>query len=236
VRLLTITDELGAALRRLRFGPPVEHVYRPLDYARPMWAEYVRRWGHAPGRVLLVGMNPGPWGMAQTGIPFGEVAAVRGWMGLQMPIAPPASQHPRVSIEGLQCWRNEVSGQRLWGWAQARFGRAEAFFARFFVLNYCPLCFLEAGGRNRTPDKLPKLERVALETLCDAALAQIVRVLQPRLVVGVGQYAEERARATLGDGVPIGRILHPSPANPLASKDWPAQIEAQLRALDVEIP
>ncbi len=234
--LLSICDELSAALRPLRFGPPVEHVYHPLDYARPMWAEYLQRWGHAQGRVLLVGMNPGPWGMAQTGIPFGEVAAVQGWMGLQQPFAPPAAQHPRVPIEGLKCWRNEVSGQRLWGWAHARFGRADAFFARFFVLNYCPLCFLEAGGRNRTPDKLPRAERTAVETLCDAALAQSVTALAPRLVVGVGAYAEERARAALGDRVPIGRILHPSPANPLASRDWPAQIEAQLRALGVAVP
>lgn len=201
-----------------------------------MWAEYVRRWGQAQGRVLLVGMNPGPWGMTQTGIPFGEVAAVTHWMGLQQPIVPPEAQHPRVPIEGLQCWRNEVSGQRLWGWAHARFGRPEAFFARFFVLNYCPLCFLEAGGRNRTPDKLPRSERQALEALCDAALVKSVQALAPKLVVGVGQYAEERARTALGSQLPIGRILHPSPANPLASRDWPAQIEAQLRALGVPLP
>ncbi len=236
MQLLTTSDDLSAALRPLRFAPPVEHVYRPLDYARPMWAEYVRRWGQTQGRVLLVGMNPGPWGMTQTGIPFGEVAAVTHWMGLQQPIVPPEAQHPRVPIEGLQCWRNEVSGQRLWGWAHARFGRPESFFARFFVLNYCPLCFLEAGGRNRTPDKLPRSERQALEALCDAALVKSVQALAPKLVVGVGQYAEERARTALGSQLPIGRILHPSPANPLASRDWPAQIEAQLRALGVPLP
>lgn len=234
MRLLQITDELTAQLRPLRFGPPVEAVYRPNEYARPMWAQYVRRWGSRPGRILLLGMNPGPWGMAQTGIPFGEVAAVRGWMQLDEPIGQPDQPHPKVPVEGLGCWRNEVSGQRLWGWAQARFGTPQRFFQRFLVVNYCPLCFLEAGGRNRTPDKLPKAERAPLEAACDEAVRQMADALQPSLVVGVGQYAEERARTALqGRPLAVGRILHPSPANPMASRDWPAQIEAQLRGLGV---
>lgn len=234
--LLQVTDSLSATLAGMAFGPPVAVTYRPLVYARPMWAEYVRRFGAAPGRVLLLGMNPGPWGMGQTGIPFGEVPAVRDWLGLEQPIVAPADQHPKVPIEGLACWRNEVSGQRLWGWAKARFGSPERFFAEFFVANYCPLSFVEDSGRNRTPDKLPKGERLPLEAACDAALVEMVRVLQPRLVVGVGNYAEERARLALaGSPVPIGKILHPSPANPLASRDWPAQIEAQLTALGVRL-
>lgn len=232
-----IADALTAELAPLRFAAPVVVTYNPLQYARPMWAEYVLRFGHGTGRVLLVGMNPGPWGMTQTGIPFGEVAAVRGWLGIDAPIVPPVDQHPRVPVEGLSCWRNEVSGQRLWGWARARFGTPERFFAKFFVANYCPLCFIEATGRNRTPDKLPKSERLPLEAACDKALAALVHELQPRLVVGIGMYAEERAKVALaGLDMPIGRILHPSPANPLASRDWPAQIEAQLLALGVTLP
>ena len=31
-------------------------------------------------RVVFLGMNPGPFGMAQVGVPFGEVAAVRDWL------------------------------------------------------------------------------------------------------------------------------------------------------------
>lgn len=237
MNLLAITDRLSAELAGQQFGPPVELVYRPLVYARPMWAEYVRRFGQATGRVLLVGMNPGPWGMTQTGVPFGEVAAVRSWLGLDVPFDPPPLQHPRVPIEGLACWRNEVSGQRVWGWAKARYGSPERFFGQFAVANYCPLCFIEPSGRNRTPDKLPKPERVPLEAACDRALLATVTLLQPRLVVAIGVYAEERARIALASaGVPIGRILHPSPANPMASRDWPAQIEAQLRGLGVAIP
>lgn len=235
--LLKITDELSAELGTMRFGSPVDVVYQPLQYARPLWAEYVRRFGQAKGRVLLLGINPGPWGMAQTGIPFGEVAAVRQWLGINHPITAPHQQHPRVPIEGLQCYRNEISGQRLWGWARARFVYPEAFFARFFVFNYCPLCFLESSGRNRTPDKLPKAERLPLEQSCDRALRAAIGVLQPSLVVGVGVYAHERATTALRETeLPIGRILHPSPANPLASRDWAGQIEAQLTALGVQLP
>jgi single-strand selective monofunctional uracil DNA glycosylase len=40
-----------------------------------------------------------------------------------------------------------VSGQRLWGWVQARFGSAAPFFERFWVHNYCPLLFVEASGK-----------------------------------------------------------------------------------------
>jgi len=233
--VVAVTDALSAELASLRFGAPVSLVYRPLEYARPMWAAYAARFGVQTGRVFLVGMNPGPWGMAQTGIPFGEVAAVRGWMGIDESFDPPREQHPRVPIDGLACWRNEVSGQRLWGWAQARFGTAPRFFARFFVANYCPLCFLEPSGRNRTPDRFPRAERVPLEAACDRALARLVEVLRPTLVVGVGQYAEERARCAL-PGLPCGRILHPSPANPLASRDWAQQAEAQLKAIGVDLP
>jgi single-strand selective monofunctional uracil DNA glycosylase len=236
LRLAELGDRLCQQLAPLPFAPPVAVVYNPLVYARPLWQQYLQRFGEGHGRVLLVGMNPGPWGMAQTGVPFGEVAAVRDWMGLNASILPPAVQHPKVPIEGLQCWRNEVSGQRLWGWARARWGTAEAFFGQFFVLNYCPLCFLEPSGRNRTPDRLPQGERAAVEALCDAALLEAARVLQPRQVIGVGQYAAERAQQALqGTGIAVGRILHPSPASPQANRDWAGQAEAQLRAQGVAV-
>lgn len=234
--LVRITDQLSNQLEGLVFSPPVTVVYNPLVYARSVWHQYLARFGQRGGRVLLLGMNPGPWGMAQTGIPFGEVVAVRDWMGLGGDIVPPAVQHPKVPVHGLQCWRNEVSGQRLWGWAKARWGTPEAFFHQFFVLNYCPLCLLEGSGRNRTPDRLPAAERAAIEVLCDAALRQAVEVLQPSRVVGVGQYASERAQQALaGLGVPVGRILHPSPASPQANRDWAGQAEVQLQAQGVAL-
>ena len=98
---------------------------------------------------------------------------------------------------GFDCRRAEVSGTRLWGWARDRFGTPERSFERFFVANYCPLAFMESSGANRTPDKLPAAEQQALFSACDEALRDVVRLLRPRIVVGVGGFAERRARAAL---------------------------------------
>lgn len=229
-------EQLALGLRRdlstLHFGPPVQVVYDPTDYAWPVHRAYLQRFGDGRGRVVLVGMNPGPWGMAQTGVPFGEIGSVRDFLGLSGQIGQPKVVHEKRPIEGLDCQRSEVSGRRLWGWAQDRYGTAEAFFERFFVLNYCPLSFMEASGRNRTPDKLPVAEREPLFQACDAHLREAVRALAPRMVVGVGAFAEKRARRVLRDlDVPIGRVLHPSPASPAANKGWAEAAEKDLTAL-----
>jgi single-strand selective monofunctional uracil DNA glycosylase len=233
--LLEASDALVRALARLRFTPPVTPVYQPLEYARAAWGSYLERYGAGPKEVILVGMNPGPFGMAQTGVPFGEVELVRDWLGIDAVIDRPRREHPKRLVEGFACTRREVSGQRLWGWARDRFEKPERFFSRFFVANYCPLLFLEASGRNRTPDKLPAAERTPLEAACDAALRRTVEILRPGLVVGVGGFAEARARTALaGLDVSIGRIPHPSPASPTANRGWAPQAEAALRELGVQ--
>ncbi|HSL84142.1 MAG TPA: single-stranded DNA-binding protein, partial [Thermoanaerobaculia bacterium] len=130
-----IVDELVAAVEPLAFSPPVACVYDPLVYAREPHRRYLERFGRPPKEVLLVGMNPGPWGMSQTGVPFGEVAAVRDWMGIDGRVERPDPEHPKRPVEGFACARSEVSGRRLWGWARERFGAPERFFERFFVWN-----------------------------------------------------------------------------------------------------
>jgi single-strand selective monofunctional uracil DNA glycosylase len=127
-----------------------------------------------------------------------------------------------------------VSGKRLWGWARESFGTPKRFFNRFYVANYCPLLFMESSGRNVTPDKLAARERAALEAECDAALRRTIEVLRPRYVIGVGNYAEKCAQRSLtGMDVTIGRILHPSPASPIANKDWAKQATKQLGEMGV---
>ncbi len=233
--LTRIADELASAVDDLVFGPPVAHVYNPLIYARAAHHAYLDLAGDERGRVVLLGMNPGPWGMTQTGVPFGEVAYARDWLGIDAPVAPPAVQHPKRPILGFDCRRSEVSGRRVWGWAKRRFGSPGAFFARFLVWNYCPLAFLLESGANLTPDRLAAREKTPLFEACDRALLRAAEVLEPRLVVGVGAFAEGRARRALADAdVPIGRMLHPSPASPAANRGWEAQAERDLRALGVE--
>jgi single-strand selective monofunctional uracil DNA glycosylase len=227
--LVPIARALSDAVSRLSFGPPVTHVYNPLDYARATHEEYLRRYARRPEAVLL-GMNPGPFGMAQTGVPFGEVSFVRDWMGISGPVGRPDREHPKRPVEGLSCPRSEISGARLWGWAKARYGTADAFFERFFVWNHCPLAFMEDSGRNRTPDRLPAWEREPLYAPCDEALRGVVAALGPRIVIGVGTFAEERARAAL-TGVIVSRLPHPSPASPAANRGWDALADAALAEL-----
>lgn len=232
-----ITEKLVRAVSTLRFAAPTAYVYNPLDYARVTHDAYLTRYAKPTCEVLLLGMNPGPWGMVQTGVPFGEVNAVREWLKIDGPIGRPKKEHPKRPVQGLACPRSEVSGERLWGWARATFGTPARFFKRFFVANYCPLAFLEDSGRNRTPDKLPAAEREPLFAACDDALRGLIDHLKPRRVIGVGAFAESRLRAALATDDPrIGRILHPSPASPAANRDWPATVTRQLAELGVALP
>lgn len=234
--LVPVSRKLSARVSRLKFGPPVTHVYNPLEYARAPHERYLERYGAAPKEVVFVGMNPGPFGMAQTGVPFGDVKMVRDWMGISLQVGSPQDQHPKRPIQGFECGRGEVSGTRLWGWAKERFGTPDAFFARFFVLNYCPLCFMAASGANFTPDKLPSAEREPLFEACDEALRESIEILKPRLVIGVGQFAAKRAQSALsGLDVKVGCILHPSPQSPKANTGWAKVIEQELEALGVRL-
>lgn len=233
--LSAISGRLSDALGALSFAPPVTHVYDPVRYASAPHRAYLERYARAGCDALLLGMNPGPWGMAQTGVPFGEVGLVRDWMGISGRVDRPADEHPKRPVLGFDCPRSEVSGRRVWGWAKERFASPDAFFDRFFVWNYCPLSFMEESGKNRTPDKLPAAERDAVYALCDAALAQVVAELSPGRVIGIGAFAETRARAALGDELPIGRILHPSPASPVANRGWSEQAERQLEAQGIRL-
>ncbi len=182
-------------------------------------------------------MNPGPFGMAQTGVPFGEVAAARDWLRLEAPVGRPAHEHPKRPVQGYACTRSEVSGARLWGWARQRFGTPQRFFARFFIANYCPLVFMAESGANLTPDKLPASDREPLFRVCDRALARTLLAIQPRVAVGVGAFAEARLQAVIRDaglsGLAVGRVPHPSPASPQANAGWAPLMDAALAELGI---
>ena len=234
--LKQITDDLVADLDGLTFGPPVTHVYNPLIYARAAWDMYCEKYGQGPREVLCLGMNPGPFGMSQCGVPFGEIAHVRDWLGIETPIGKPPVEHPKRPIQGFDCTRSEVSGRRLWSWAKETFGTPEAFFARFFIANYSPLVFMEESGRNRIPEKLPKAERVLMNAACDRALRRTVEHFNPRFVIGVGKFAEKKARQVVGDlDVIIGSVPHPSPASPLANRGWAQLVGPALAAVGLEV-
>jgi single-strand selective monofunctional uracil DNA glycosylase len=233
-QLVEAARTLGGEVARLKFAAPVTHAYNPLDYAWPGHEAYLRSFGSGPKRVIFLGMNPGPWGMVQTGVPFGEVNAVREWMKLRAQIGKPTPEHPKRPVLGFDCPRCEISGQRLWGLFAKRFGAAPKFFEEHFVVNYCPLAFMEESGLNRTPDKLPKTEVSQLFAACDRHFERVVEVLKPEWVIGVGGFAMKRAQEILGHSGPkIGTIPHPSPANPAANRNWAEAATAALRGLKV---
>lgn len=232
--LRAIFKRLRQALKGQRFAPPVTHVYNPLEYAEEPFSQYLERYvAGPPGRTLLLGMNPGPWGMAQTGIPFGEVAAVRDWLGLSGQVGQPEEMHPARPIQGFDCRRSEVSGRRLWGLFSEQYPNAQDFAREFVIINYCPLVFMEESGRNRTPDKLPRAEREPLYAACDSALGELLGLLRVRRAVGVGKFALDRLRTVTGARgleLPLDSILHPSPANPQANADWAGRVLPVLRS------
>jgi single-strand selective monofunctional uracil DNA glycosylase len=231
-RLIRATRALRRDVDSLQFSAPVTHVYDPIAYAARPHNAYLRRYGNGRRRVVFLGMNPGPYGMAQTGVPFGEVSTVRDWLGIEGRVDVPSPEHPKRPVQGFACTRSEVSGARLWGAIADHFVTPERFFRDHFVANYCPLVFMEASGRNCTPDKLPVREREPLFERCDRFLVQLVKILEPEWVVGVGAFATRRAREVLTDAdVQIGQVLHPSPASPKANRGWAREAERELRAL-----
>ncbi len=232
--MIESAKRLRDAVGKLRFAPPVSHVYNPLEYAWGAHEAYLRRYAGGGKRIIFLGMNPGPFGMAQTGVPFGEVAAVRDWLGIEEKVGKPKVEHPKRPVQGFDCPRSEVSGQRLWGLFAKSFESAKDFSKEHLVMNYIPLAFIESTGRNFTPDKLPVREREALFEACDAHLREAVRILKPEWLVGVGDFAMKRAQEVFPEGaIKIGRILHPSPASPAANRDWAGAATRQLREMGV---
>ncbi len=236
--LITAARELSREVSALRFDAPVAYTYNPLDYAWAGHEAYIRRFGGGRKDVLYLGMNPGPFGMAQTGVPFGEIPAVTLWMGLTAAIGQPPTTHPKRPVQGFSCPRSEVSGRRLWGLFADMYGTAHNFFEHAYVANYCPLIWMSPTGANITPDKLPREQAQDVDAACQRHLVRLITSLQPKLLVGVGAYALKQleiaaAKLPSGQGreLALGTILHPSPASPVANKFWPQRPREQILAL-----
>ena len=224
-KLLSVALSMQKKLSHFNFKEPVEYVYSPLDYAWYGYKSYITKFAPQKAKALFIGMNPGPFGMAQTGVPFGDTIMVKKWMKISGKINIPDRYHPKRSIEGFNCTRREISGSRLWGLFKDHFITPENFFQDYLVINYCPLMFLEKSGRNLTPEKLSKTERDNLIKICDAHLATVTKLLQPIWLIGIGVFATQaitRVTTQLNTSTKPKscQILHPSPANPKANLGW----------------
>jgi single-strand selective monofunctional uracil DNA glycosylase len=234
-RIIKRTSEFSVACDNLGKPEQIFASYNPLSYAFKPHSKYLQKFANGPKKALFLGMNPGPWGMVQTGVPFGEVDAVRNWLRIEEKVQSPINVHPARPITGFECTRSEVSGKRLWGLFADCFGSSDSFFEDNFVLNYCPLSFMSKTGANITPDKLPIEFRKKLNLICDEFLRFSIEVFQPEQVIGIGGYATKCFQRILPKETQlrIGTILHPSPASPIANKEWPSKPKAQLKSLGV---
>ena len=231
-QLIAAARQLSAEVDALEFADPVAYTYNPLDYAWEGHEAYIRKFGTGLKEVLYLGMNPGPFGMAQTGVPFGEIAAVTLWMGIMASVGQPEKTHPKRPVQGFSCPRSEVSGRRLWGLFEDMYGPAESFFKHAYVANYCPLIWMGESGANITPTQLPKAQVEALDAACQRHLVRLIEILKPRVLIGVGGYALKQleiAAASLPHmKFTLGTMLHPSPASPIANKLWPQRPKEQI--------
>lgn len=233
---LWIEAKLCAKLKCIHFSEKVAYVYNPLEYASDPHAHYVSKYSGTK-TVLFLGMNPGPYGMAQNGVPFGDTRYVRDWLKITGAVHHPPHEHPRRIIQGLDCTRSEVSGARFWGLIAKICGSPEQFFKNCFVHNYCPLAFMTKTGKNIIPAALQATDRRSLEAICDEALLQCIRVIRAQIIVAIGKYAADRVTHVLrsaGDesaaSIRVERILHPSPASPQqANRGWEDVVSQQLQ-------
>lgn len=231
-RIKELTIEFSEEVNRLTFSLPVVFVYNPLEYARSSNFKYLDLSIKGKKKAVFLGMNPGPWGMAQTGVPFGEIESVRDWMKIEAEVGRPANEHPKRKISGFNCNRSEVSGRRLWSYFKEKYKSPELFFKKNYIANYCPLVFMEESGRNRTPDKLKTDERNQLYEICDRHLLEVVKILDPEWVIGIGGFAEKRIITALKSlDIKTGKILHPSPASPMANRGWAEIAATQLEQI-----
>lgn len=212
------------------------YIYNPLSYAWQAHELYLSQYVHPHVKALFLGMNPGPFGMMQTGVPFGEVNFVKNWMKIEVPVEKPQREHPNRPVLGFNCPRSEGSGRRFWGLFSQRYPNPSSFFDSHAVFNYCPLGFLEAGrtAKNFTPDHLPREEKATLERLCDAYLADILDLICPEILIGVGKYAQVKLEKVNKDNNRVvSSIIHPSPGNPMANKGWNEKTTEKLIELGV---
>ena len=229
---LRLSEDCNRGIYRIMKHKSVAHVTNPLDYAWAYHEQFIDQWSEFGATTLLLGMNPGPYGTAQTGVPFGATAMARDILHIkERDVRTPPGAHPKRPIEGLSMERQEVSGTRFWSMLSDHYGSTEAIFSNIYVVNHCPLLILGETGRNITPVDLPKATIEPVLKACDKHLKSVVDIMAIESVIGVGNYAKKRAQSVLND-VHIDSMWHPSPASPLANRnggaDWRANAISKI--------
>ena len=229
-----LRDDVTPMGKKLVSEGRIDVCYNPLNYAWDVHEEYLRRMGGSGAKTVVLGMNPGPHGMGQMGIPFAATSVVRDLLGItNISVKQPDNPDDRRPVIGLEYHKEEVSGTRLWGLLKDQYGDAQTIASRVFLVNHCPL-MLFSGPRaaNITPDKVGGSTAKALLGRCDEHLVEVVSVLGANRVIGVGKFAESRARAALAEkSIEVIGCWHPSPASPLANRNGGADWRENVRGV-----
>ncbi|CAH0594158.1 unnamed protein product [Chrysodeixis includens] len=220
---LHLADELNLSLEQYKIPPKVQNVYNPTIYARHTFEMYIRKYCNTKKKIVYFGMNPGPWGMSQTGVPFGEITSIRDWLGISGPVEQPPSQNANRPVLGFNCTRTEISGKRFWGLFKTLCGTPEKFFESSFVYNYLPQQWMTSNGCNLTPAEFKKSEVEELYNICDPIFSKILQLYKVEIIVAIGKFCETRAKEVLKrHSLPSIQILylpHPSP-RAVNNKNW----------------
>ncbi|PBC29090.1 Single-strand selective monofunctional uracil DNA glycosylase [Apis cerana cerana] len=230
-QVLSVERDLVIELGKITFHSPIEYVYSPLEYAFNIHTMYVQKYCNTIKKILFLGMNPGPWGMSQTGVPFGEISMVRDWLKICGPVGKPVKEQPKRKVTGFQCNRSEISGKRLWSLFQKLCGSPEKFFQQAYIHNYCPIALMKKNGCNITPAEIKAGSEIQiLHSSCDKALLDIIKIIKAEIIIGIGGYAEKRAQFVIQSSKLPVKVLclpHPSP-RAVNNKNWSEKATKKL--------
>ena len=233
----TMEKSLAEELGKVDFADSkVKYILNPLEYCEEPHLQYLEKYLTGPKTVLFLGLNPGPWGMGQTGVPFGAVTPCQTFLNISGEVSSPACCPPKVKILGFNSTRREVSGERFWGFVQSKWSTAENFFENCFVQNYCPLVLTTETGRNITPAELRSDCKAVVMSHCDSALVRSLALLQTTQVVAIGRFVYDRVKKAVKQHdlkISLSFLTHPSPANPAANQGWARAAELSLNKLNI---
>ena len=209
--IIELYKSLNIELDELKFFPPCFYVYNPLSYCFESFKIYFEYLNTEEEINLFFGINPGPFGMAQTGIPFGDKETVKNYLKIEpkIDIDKIPKQHPKKQILGLEVKRVEKSGRIFWGVIKEFYPEKYDFFKSNFVLNFCPLCFLDEQGRNITPKVLRKEDQIALYKILEIFMLKLFKLIKIKKLIAIGDETFSYLNA-LNTKLKIQTIIHPA--------------------------
>ncbi|XP_047511589.1 single-strand selective monofunctional uracil DNA glycosylase [Pieris napi] len=230
---LKIIGDYNESLKNIKLPETVTHVYNPTIYARDTFEMYIRKYCNTKKKIMFFGMNPGPWGMSQTGVPFGEISSVRDWLGIEGCVGKPLEENAARPVRGFDCTRTEVSGKRFWGLFKKLCGFPEVFFETSLVYNYINQQWMNSKGCNITPADFKMSQMESLYNIGDLVFANVLRLYGVETVVAIGRFCLVRAQKAISQyillkNVKVIYLPHPSP-RVVNNNDWEERAISCLR-------